>query len=195
MRGPRLIAVLGALLGAAQAVAQSNAPFQQFNLGRPTQQEAVGTGTDALKMLGVQPPSDPMKRLEAPRGNQPAAQAPAAASAAQSSPSGECRAQARITGWRWTDDGRRPVALGFSVESDQAARPRAIAIDFVFEYRGADAQGKALDEPLKSYVSTEMMRLGAGENPALRDIETGPTLVGRTVMERIVVGSVACRAE
>jgi hypothetical protein len=195
MRIPCLIAALGALSSAAPAVAQSSTPFQQFNIGRPTQQEAVGAGSDALKMLGVQPPSDPMKRLEAPRGNSSAGQAPAATPAAQTPQAGECRARAQITGWRWTEDGRRPVALGFSVESDQATRPRAIAVDFVFEYRGADAAGKALDEPLKSYVSTEIMRLAAGENPAQRNIETGPTLIGRTVMERIVVGSVACRAE
>lgn len=197
MRLGSSVALLGALLSATTALGQSSGPFQQFNIGRPSQQEAIGAGGDALKMLGVQPPSDPLKRIEPPRGNAPAAQAPipAQAQAPAARPPAECRARVTITGWRWTDDGRHPIALSFTVETDEAARNRAIAVDFAFEYRGAGPTGAALNEPIKSYVSTETMRLAAGENPASRTIETGPTLVGRTVMERIVAGAPACRAE
>lgn len=187
---------LAALLGATGVFAQTSAPFQQFNIGRPTQQEAVGAGGDALKMLGVQPPSDPMKRLEAPRGNQPAAQATGAAPQGQGAQApSDCRARVAITNWRWTSDGRNPVALSFTVETDQPGRNRALAIDFAFEYRAADQAGAPLNEPAKNYVSTEILRLAAGDNPSSRTIETGPTLVGRTVMDRILVGAVACRAE
>jgi len=192
----RPVTILAACFCATAALAQTSAPFQQFNIGRPTQQEAIGSGNDALKMLGVQPPSDPMKRLEAPRGNQPTAQGGAATTAAPAATaSNECRARVHITNWQWTQDGRHPVALSFTVETDRAERSRALAIDFAFEYRGADQSGAPLSEPAKSYISTEILRLAAGDNPTRRTLETGPSLVGRTIMDRILVGAVACRAE